>query len=133
MVEGVGGADGSGGGDVDGVASIVEEGGANVKSAEAVRGPGGAVFGAEVGDAKLARRVEGMGFEVEFKSMEAVPGGYGGGGWRVGRRGPRAKVVEGKFGHGEEEVPEIRGESIVSGGEDGKEVIFGGLNGTFSR
>ena len=29
MVEGVGGADGSGGGDVDGVASIVEEGGAN--------------------------------------------------------------------------------------------------------
>ena len=72
MVEGVGGADGSGGGDVDGVASIVEEGGANVKSAEAVRGPGGAVFGAEVGDAKLARRVEGMGFEVEFEVMEAA-------------------------------------------------------------
>ena len=50
----------------------------------------------------MARRVEGMGFEVEFKSMEAVPGGHGGGGWRVGRRGPRAKVVEGKFGHGEQ-------------------------------
>ena len=30
-------------------------------------------------------------------------------------------------------MPEIGGESIVSGGEDGKEVIFGGLNGTFSR
>ena len=57
----------------------------------------------------MARRVDGMGFEVEFKTMEAVPGGHGGGGWRVGRRGPRAKVVEGKFGHGEEEVPEIRG------------------------
>ena len=98
-----------------------------------MRGPGGAVFGAEVGDAKLARRVEGMGFKIEFKTMEAVPGGYGGGGWRVGRRGPRAKVVEGKFGHGEEEVLEIRGESIVSGGEDGEEVIFGGLNGTFGR
>ena len=81
----------------------------------------------------MARRVEGMGFEVEFESMEAVPGGHGGGGWRVGRRGPRAKVVEGKFGHGEEEVPEIRGESIVSGGEDGKEVVFCGLDGTFSR
>ena len=46
MVEGVGGADGSSGGDVDSMASIVEESGANVKSAEAVRGPGGAVFGA---------------------------------------------------------------------------------------
>ena len=44
MVEGVGGADGSSGGDVDSMASIVEESGANVKSAEAVRGPGGAVF-----------------------------------------------------------------------------------------
>ena len=102
MVEGVGGADGSGGGDVDGVASIVEESGANVKSAEAMRGPGRAVVGAEVGDAKLARRVEGMGFKVEFKSMEAVPGRYGRSGWGVGGRGPRAKVVEGKFGHGEQ-------------------------------
>ena len=33
MVEGVGGADGSGGGDVDSVASVVEEGRANVESA----------------------------------------------------------------------------------------------------
>ena len=81
----------------------------------------------------MARRVDGMGFEVEFKTMEAVPGGYGGGGWRVGRRGPRAKVVEGKFGHGKEEVPEIRGESIVGGGEDGQEVVFCGLDGTFGR
>ena len=102
MVEGVGGADGSSGGDVDSMASIVDESGANVKSAAAVRGPGGAVFGAEVGDAKLARRVEGMGFKIEFKTMEAVPGRHGGSGWRVGGRGPRAKVVKGELGHGEE-------------------------------
>jgi hypothetical protein len=38
MVEGVGCADGSGGGDVDSMASIVEESGANVKSAEAREG-----------------------------------------------------------------------------------------------
>jgi hypothetical protein len=67
-----------------------------------MRGPGGAVVGAEVGGAWLARRVEGMGFEIEFETMEAVPGGNGGSGWRVRRRGPRAKVVEGKLGHGEE-------------------------------
>ena len=30
-------------------------------------------------------------------------------------------------------MPEIGGECVVSGGEDGEEVVFGGLDGTFSR
>ena len=51
MVGCVGGADGGGGGDLDSTASIVEEGRANVKSALAMRRPGGAVLGAEVGNA----------------------------------------------------------------------------------
>jgi hypothetical protein len=74
-----------------------------------------------------------MGFEVEFELMEAVPGGDGGGGWRVGRWRPRAGMVGCELGHGDEEVPETRGESTVSGGEDGQEVVLCGLHGTFSR
>ena len=74
-----------------------------------------------------------MGLEVEFEMMEAVPGGHGRCGWRKGRWRPRAEVVECELGHGEEKVPEIRGKCIVSGGEDGEEVVFGGLHGTFSR
>ena len=74
-----------------------------------------------------------MGIKIEFEVMEAVPGGNGRCGWREGRRGPRAKVVECELGHGEEQMPEIRGKCIVSGGEDGEEVVFGGLCGTFSR
>jgi hypothetical protein len=51
VVECVSGACCSGGSNVDSVAATVEEGRANIKSAKAMRGPGGAVFGAEVGDA----------------------------------------------------------------------------------
>ena len=64
-----------------------------------------------------------MGIKIEFEVMEAVPGGNGRCGWREGRRGPRAKVVECELGHGEEQMPEIRGKCVVSGGEDGEEVI----------
>ena len=51
MAECISGARCSGGSNVDSVVAIVEEGRANVKGAKAMRGPGGAVFGAEVGDA----------------------------------------------------------------------------------
>ena len=42
-------------------------------------------------------------------------------------------MVECELGKGEEKVPETRGERSMSGGEDGEEVVFGGLHGTFSR
>ena len=50
MAECVGDAHGSGGSDVHSVATTVEEGRANVKSAKAMGGPGWAVLWAKMGD-----------------------------------------------------------------------------------
>ena len=64
MVEGVGGADGSGGGDVDSVASVVEEGRANVESTKGMLVPGFTDKGGNVGVTELASRVDRMGKKV---------------------------------------------------------------------
>ena len=56
--------------------------------------------------------------EVERTAMQSVVGGDG------GVREPRAEVVEGELGDGEEIIPSIRGERDVGGGKDGDEVVF---------
>ena len=80
-------------------------------------------FGRIEGYAQLAGRVNGVGFEVEGGTMEAMPSGLGG----VG--GPGAEVVECQLGHGEDVVPLVGGESDMSGREGGEEVIFGRADG----
>ncbi len=51
--------------------------------------------------------------------------------WEGGDQGRRWLRVSSAMGRSR--CQRSRGESIVSGGEDGEEVIFGGLNGTFGR
>ena len=75
-------------------------------------------FGRIEGYAQLAGRVNGVGFEVEGSTMEAMPSGLGG----VG--GPGAEVVECQLGHGEDVVPLVGGGSDMSGREGREEVIF---------
>jgi hypothetical protein len=45
---------------------------------------------------------------------------------RVG--GPRAHVVEGELGWGDQVVPSVRGKCDVGGRKDGDDVVFGGTN-----
>ena len=82
-----------------------------------------------MGEAKLARRVERMGTQVNFVPMQAVEGrdfGGGGDGWS-----PSAKHVEGQLSGRQEEVPQVRGECEVGGGEAGNEVVLRRTYSTF--
>ncbi len=42
--------------------------------------------------------------------------------------GPRAHVIEGEVGLGDQVVPAVRGKCDVGGRKDGDDVVFGGTN-----
>jgi hypothetical protein len=42
--------------------------------------------------------------------------------------GPRAHVIEGEVGLGDQVVPTVRGKCDVGGRKDGDDVVFGGTN-----
>ncbi len=59
--------------------------------------------------------------------METVPG-------RKGRiKGPRAEMVQGKFGLGEKIRPAIRGESGMARRHNGDKMVLGGADCPFRR
>ncbi len=77
----------------------------------------------------------------ESKATTSWPGGVNGVGGKVkghtikttvsreGRvEGPRAHVVEGELGSGDQVVRAVRGKDNVSGRKDCEDVIFGGTN-----
>ena len=114
---------------VDVVTAMMVDGRAKVKCAVAVVGPARAGVWTEMGDAQLARGVNGMGTEVKFMAMQSVEGGDFSRGGSGG--GPRTEHVEGEFSGREEEVPKVGGEGDVGGCKTGDEVVFGSAHGTF--
>ena len=103
VVEGIGDAGSGSAANIHGVAAVMVEFRAEVKSAEAVVAPGGAGFGGGMGGNELAGGVDGMGGEVKGQVVYACPGRYDG---REGDRwGMGAEVIERQLHEGEEEMP----------------------------
>jgi hypothetical protein len=50
-----------------------------------------------------------------------------------GVESPRAHVIEGEFGLGDQVVPAVGGKSDVGGIKDGNDMILGGTNSSFRR
>ena len=103
VVEGIGDAGSGSAANIHGVAAVMVECRAEVKSSEAVVAPGGAGFGGGMGGNKLAGGVDGMGGEVKGQVVDACPGRYDGRGgdrWGMG-----AEVIERQLHEGEEEMP----------------------------
>ena len=126
VVEGVGNAGGGGGRNKHMPGAVVGEGRSEVKSPLAMGSPRSTCFGGFPRHTQLPGGVDGVSSEVEGEAVESSPSGEGGVGF------PRAEVVEGKFGLGEEGVPQILGEGNVDGRKDGDEVVFGRANRAFS-
>ncbi len=74
MGEGEGDAFRAGENDIDTLAAVVSKGWAKSKSAIPVRGPSVAVFGTGEGKTELARRVDRVGGEVIWETVEAGSG-----------------------------------------------------------
>ena len=108
-------------------AAIVVKGGGKIKPASPMLSPRCAGEGRVKGYDKLARGVDGMGGKVVGGTMETMVGR------ERGVEGPRAEMVEGKLGLGEQVVPTVRRECDVRGREDRDEMVFGGTYSTFRR
>ena len=78
MVQGVGGANGSGGRDKDRMAPIVGKGGTEVEGSLAVMGPRFPFDGGIMDHDELTWGVNGVGGEIVDGTMQAVPGRDGG-------------------------------------------------------
>ena len=115
------------GGEENVEAAIVVKGGGKIKPASSMLGPRLAGEGRVKGYDKLARGMDGMGGKVVGGTMETMVGR------ERGVEGPRAEMVEGKLGLGEQVVPAVRREGDVGGREDGDEMVFGGTYSTFRR
>jgi hypothetical protein len=85
-------------------AAIVVKGGGKIKPASPMLSPRWAGEGRVKGYDKLARGVDGMGGKVVGGTMETMVGR------ERGVEGPRAEMVEGKLGLGEQVVPTVRRE-----------------------
>ena len=130
MVEGVRDTGGRGAGDIHMLAAVMFKGRAQIKCPQAMLGPGSTRVRADIGNTQLARGVDGVGIEVEREATEAVPSrdeGRRGGGWC-----PEAKVVECQLSSGEQEVPEVSRVGGVDRSKNRHDVVFSGLDSTFS-
>ena len=105
MGEGLANARETGGGEENKEAAVVVRGGGEIESASAMLGPRRAGEGRVKGDYKLARGMDGMGGKVVGGTMETIMVGR-----ERGVEGPRAEMVEGKLGLGEQVVPTVRRE-----------------------
>ena len=104
MREGLADARETSGGKENVEAAVMVRGGAEIEPASAMLGPRLASEGRVKGDDKLARGMDGMGGKVIGGTMETMVGR------ERGVEGPRAEMVEGKLGLGEQVVPTVRRE-----------------------
>jgi hypothetical protein len=98
--------------DKDNMRPIVKEGGTPIEGASAVRVPGFALEGRVVDDNQLAWGVGGVGGEIDWGTVDAVPCGFGGV-W-----GEATHVVEGEFSGREQVRSMIGGKSYVGRRKD---------------
>ena len=122
--KGVDDAGASGGLHPDVVAAVVSHCRANVEAFACVWGPGGAVFGADVGEDFGAGWGKWRPVEVKL-AVELCIGGEVG----VDARG--AEEIQGDYCLGNEFVPEVEWEGGIDRAKTSNEVVFEGLDGSF--
>lgn len=103
-------------------AAVVEGRGGEIETTGPVSRPRFPMLRGIVGNNELPGGVDRVGIEVERERVEPVPG-------REGRiKGPRAEMVQGEFGLGEEVGPAIGREGDMAGRHDGDKMILGGAD-----